>query len=76
MATNPISRLRDFPAMIYCEPPELTGTDRWAVRGIIDNGVELCAEHPNLLIAIARFGTSYYKLKREANILTQAKRVT
>lgn len=76
MPRNPVNKLRDFPGMLYCEPPESNGSENWIVRGDLEPGTTLTAEHPNLVIALARFGSSYYKLKREVGILAAAKRVS
>lgn len=76
MPKNPIGRLSDFPEMIYCTPPELSGCGKWVIRGDVAIGVELIAEHENIFSALARFGGAYYKLKREAAALKSAKQIS
>lgn len=76
MARLPLAELRkisrEFPHVLHCEPPDVTGEGVWKVRGDLEPGIELVAEHANLLIALARFGTAYYKLQQTRGVLDNA----
>lgn len=58
--------------MLHCEPPAVSKTDDWVIRGDLEPGIELVARHPNLLVAMARFGTAYYKLQQTRGVLDNA----
>lgn len=67
--------LRDFPATIYCESPEASESGKWVVRGELEAGLALRSEHESLIVALARFGQSYYALRERAALLNAAKSI-
>lgn len=76
MDKSQISHLTDFPAMIYCTPPDEANGERWVVLGELEPGIDIRAEHEKLHVALARFGAAYYLLTKDRNAFNEADKIS